>query len=346
MKEWYITKPPTSVSGYEEEVFTDYSAESFEEALSSYVADEVSLFNYDLSEDQKIKAVIQGNTADTQLKSLERQILCPIGTLKSGMYVYFEGSYWLVNGRPGNNKSYEKATLVLCQYQLKWQNSTGKIVERWINATSASKYDIGEDGNKTIITSSNTFTILLPNDDESMDLDEKRVFIDRKQLNPTKVFKLTRSDDVLYDYGKNLGGILNLIANKVEFNPEADNQELRICDYFTPTQQPNPDETTDSFFYIPLISCTQPTIKSGSQRKFTAVFTTKDTGIINTQIVPKWEIKDCDFIDHLKLSYIDNSITVATSNDNLIGKNFRLSLSSENNDSESTSIVVRITSLY
>lgn len=346
MKEWYITKSPTSTSGYESSVFNDYSTESFEEALSSYIADDVSLFNHNLTVEQKIKAVIQGNSADTQLKSLERQILCPIGTLRSGMYVYFEGSYWIVNGRPGNNKSYEKATLALCQYLLKWQNAAGEIIERWINVTSASKYDIGEDGNKVIVNSTNTSTILIPNDVESMELDEKRVFIDRKLINPTKVYKITRNDDVHYDYGEKLGGILNLIANKVAFNPDTDNQELRICDYTTPIPPTNPDETTDSFSYIPLISCTQPTIKSGSQRKFTAVFTTKDTGKINTQIVPKWEIKDCDFIDHLKLSYIDNSITVATSNDNLIGKNFRLSLTSENNDSESTSIVVRITSLY
>lgn len=46
-----------------------------------------------------------------------------------------------------------------------------------------------------------------------------------------------------------MGSLLSFIADKVEFNPNADNQELRICDYNSetplPLTPPDLDETTD-----------------------------------------------------------------------------------------------------
>ena len=122
--------------------------------------------------------------------------------------------------------------MVLCQYLLRWQNSEGKIIERWCNAVSASKYDVGENGNYTITLSSNTYTIFIPGDSECLNLDRKRVFIDKRKINPEKVFKMTRTDDILYDYGDEYhGSVLSFIADKTELNLKTDSQELGICDY-------------------------------------------------------------------------------------------------------------------
>ena len=246
MKEWYLLTPstrPNEIGGYENDAFLDYKEDAFQESLSTDIASTVTLLNHDLSESKQIRCIIQDNIASTQLKSLERTVLAPIGTLQAGMYILFENVYWLITGYPGNNKIFEKATMILCQHKLKWQNKYGKVIERYANFTSASKYDVGENGNEVIILSSNNFTIWIPDDDDSATLDGKRVFIDRNTKKPTKVFKVTRSDDVLYLFGKDHGGILSFIADRDEINYITDNQALGICDYTPPHSTSLPPST-------------------------------------------------------------------------------------------------------
>ena len=181
MKKWYLISnntTPNMIGGFENEGFNQYKNDAFSEVLTTELARTVILCNYDLTEKQEIRCVIQGNSADTYLKSLERTGLFSPGTVKSGMYIYFEDCYWLITGYPSNNGIYEKATMHLCQHKLRWQNKSGTIIERWCNVTSASKYDTGETGNSTIVLSSDNLSLLLPNDFESTKLDGLRVFID------------------------------------------------------------------------------------------------------------------------------------------------------------------------
>lgn len=253
MKDWYLigsNTKPNMIGGYENQGFLDCKDDAFAETLETDIAKTVLLYNHDLSESKEIRAIIQGNTSGTYLTSMERAILVTIGTLHSGDYIFFEDEYWIVDGRPGNNEIYEKATLKECQYKLRWQKNDGTIIERWSNLTSASKYDVGKNGNNTIILSSNNYTVIIPFDDDGMTIDGKRVFIDASKI-PEKVFEITRNDDVLYLHGSH-GGTLSLIANKAEINLETDNQELRLCNYIppstpTPPQPSNPDETADLF---------------------------------------------------------------------------------------------------
>lgn len=252
MKEWYLIgrhTRPNMTGGYENQAFLDNKEDAFAESLETDIAVTVTLFAPDLSKSSKVRCIIQNNTADTLLKSLERTGLFMRGTVRAGMYVFFENRYWLITGYPGTNGIYEKAVMILCQYKLRWQNSGGDIVERWCNGTSASKYDVGENGNNVIRLSTNTFTLLLPDDEETMELDGKRVFIDKRKKNSQKVYKVTRSDDILYDYGDEHGGILSFIADKTTFNPATDNQDLGICGYIKPASAlpcpPVPDEMTD-----------------------------------------------------------------------------------------------------
>ena len=308
MKEWYLNCPsPNITSGYENDALSEYAQDNFTDVLETTFSDTALLFNYSLSESKEIKCVIQGNIANTPLKSMERTILVPIGTLHSGDYIFFEDEYWIVDGRPGNNKSYEKATLKECQYKLRWQKDDGTIIERWVYLTSSSKYDVGENGNNTIVLTSNNYLITIPNDEDSMTLDGKRVFIDLSDI-PEKVFKITRNDDVLFAHGSH-GGTLNLIADKTEFNKETDNQELRLCDYIdspppTPPSEPTiPDETEDLYAKI-TFKGSQELIIGGSDKTLTGSFvdrdgnTTSDIGVWRKPIT----------IDELE-PYVDYTIT-------------------------------------
>ena len=328
MKEWYLTNPkPNITSGYENDALSEYAQDNFTDVLETTFSDTALLFNYSLSESKEIKCVIQGNIANTQLKSMERTILVPIGTLHSGDYVFFEDEYWIVDGRPGNNKSYEKATLKECQYKLRWQKDDGIIIERWVYLTSSSKYDVGENGNNTIVLTSNNYLITIPNDEDSMTLDGKRVFIDLSDI-PEKVFKITRNDDVLFAHGGH-GGTLNLIADKTEFNKETDNQELRLCDYIdsTPTTPPSEPTTPDETEDLSATISGNTNLKVGFSRTYTVNFTDESGNEVDWNDVGfSWNVIS-DFDSGLIEQTISgNAIKLSVDDENLIGGSFILSV--------------------
>ena len=276
MQEWYLMTPetrPNITGGFENDVFLGYKEDAFAEALSTDIAKTVILCNSDMTEIGEIRVIIMDNLANTQLKSMERSVFAVIGTLKAGMYIKLENQYWLISGYPGNNGVCEKATAILCQYELIWQDDDGKIIRRWANFTSASKYDNGRSGNSTIILTSNNFTIWIPEDDDGTTLDGRRVFIDRVKTGqlPIKVFEITRSDDVLYLFGKDHGGILSFIADKDELNKVTDRQDLWICNYKSPTTPTLPPSKPDN----PTTSVTitgGDTLRYGRAKTWTVTF--------------------------------------------------------------------------
>ena len=314
IKEWYLITPntrPNVTSGFGNDAFVDYKDDAFAEVLDTDIADDLILYNYDLSKSVELRGVIQGNIADTQLKSMERTVLVPIGTLHSGDYIFFEDEFWIVDGRPGNNKTYEKATLKECQYKLIWQKNDGTVIERWANFASASKYDVGETNDKTIILTSNNLTIIMPNDKDSMTIDGKRVFIDTSDI-PEKVFKITRNDDVLFAHGSH-GGTLNLIADKTELNLETDRQDLRLCDYIDPTNTPpqNPDETTDLMAVISGNS----NLRVGIQRNYTVTITDIDGNVVQWNDSYSWNVVS-DF--EVGQEVDDNTIKLLVDNEDYV----------------------------
>lgn len=326
MKEWYLIRnntKPNMLGGYENQSFLDYKEDAFSESLETDIASTVLLYNYDLSESIEIRGIIQGNTADTQLKSMERSILVPIGTLKSGDYIFLEDEYWIVDSRPGNNKIYEKATLKECQYKLRWQKDDGCIIERWANITSASKYDVGESKNNTIVLTSNNFTIIIPNDIDSTTIDGKRVFIDSSDI-PKKVFKITRNDDVLFAHGSH-GGTLSLIADKVEFNKDTDNQELRICDYIdvsNPSTPLPPSENIDETTVLNASISGNKNLKIGIPRTYTATLSDKDGESVDwDDTLYSWNIVS-DF--DVEQTVNKNKINLIIDNEDFVGSSFLL----------------------
>lgn len=245
--------------------------------------------------------------------------------IKIGEYLHDrkDDTYWLIYNSFNVNDVHHEGKMIQCNYLLRWQLASGEIIERYSNIVSASKYDVGETGNSTLVLSSNNYTILIGYCDEGFELEGKRVFIDMKPTNPTKVFKITRSDDVLYNSG-NMGSLLSFIADKVEFNPNADNQKLRICDYNNNTPLPpapsEPNETTD----LRCVITGNTNLKNGYYRKLTATFTDKDGNSVDWQEVNyQWNVKS-DF--DIKQSISDNKITVSVNDENLIGGSFFVSV--------------------
>lgn len=324
MKEWYLTDnyKPTVTSDYESDAISEFAESNFTDVTETDFADRALLCNSDLSDRKEIRCIIQGNSADTQLKSMERIGLFPIGTVKAGMYIFFDDCYWIIDGYPSNNKSYEKATMKLCQYKLKWQNSNGDVVERWGNFTSASKYDDGEVAGQTIILSSDNLTVVLPDDEEVLYLGGKRVFIDKRPV-PEKVYKLTRSDDVLYDF-QGHGGVLSFIADKTELDTTRDNQELGICDYISHTTPPEEDDkTTISSGTITGAISGNKNLKVGIDRTYAASLVDEDGYAVEWSDEFSWNIiSDFDVIS----SHTGNLITLSVEDEMFVGDSFILQI--------------------
>ena len=246
--------------------------------------------------------------------------------VKIGDYIHDtkDDTYWLVYTAFNVNDIEYTGKLIQCNYLLKWQLSDGKIVQRWANIVSASKYDTGENGNSTIVLSSNNFTILMGYCDEALELEEKRVFIDIRKV-PKKVFKITRGDDVLYNAG-NIGMLLSFIADKTEFNKDKDNQELRICDYVSnstppaPSKPSTPDETADLNANI----SGSTNLKVGFSRTYTATLSDKDGNAVQWDDTKySWNVvSDFDVVQTVS----ENAIKLSVDDEELIDSSFLLQI--------------------
>ena len=82
MQEWYLMTPetrPNITGGFENESHVNYKKDAFDESLQTDIATTVTLFKSNLTDGKSVRCIIQGNIADTQLKSFERIGLFQIG---------------------------------------------------------------------------------------------------------------------------------------------------------------------------------------------------------------------------------------------------------------------------
>jgi len=162
-----------------------------------------------------------------------------------------------------------------------------------------------------------------------------------KPSNPTKVFKITRSDDVIYN-ASGFGYLLSFIADKTEFNPDTDNQELRICNYMesstpAPPSPSNPDETTVS---ITAVIQGKKELKCGFSRSYTAVLSNEDGNTIDWDNVKYgWKIVS-DF--DVRQTVNGKEIELIIDNDSLIGESFLLQIVKFDNSSVITEIEITV----
>lgn len=341
MKDWYLNTPtPNVTSGYENDVLSEYAQNNFADILLTDIADTVFLYNTSLTTEAQIKAIIQGSTQNSQLKNSEGTMLVPIGTCESGMYISFDGYFWLIKSQPRNNKCYEKVIIEQCNYLLKWQNASGSIIERYCIESRVST--VGVDDNKVIQIGKSQSKLLLPCDSETIKLRvEKRFYIDNNTENPTP-YEITLANTT--SYVKNGHGYLEFIVTETATIPGTDRPDLMLCNYISPPTPPNPEPTTKA--YVASISYTQPEVSAGSKfgRKFTAVF--KDTnGNVVTTLTPKWTITS-NFMDKLTVTESSNYIQIVVMDVKLIDKTFSLKLEATDDSAEPIEMSILITSIY
>lgn len=355
-QEWYLMDTDhDTVSGFESDDFESLAADAFMESLETSLGVDVEVCNYDLSIREPRRVIMEGNLQDTKLNSLNRRMLAPIGTCSAGQYVYYKNRYWLIVGLVDDNSIYEKAVLALCNYNLTWQNDNGDIIQRWASVASASQYNNGETREQQFIfVRSDQLMILTPDDDESISIKHgQRFIIDsrcrvyEKQFSPDVTvdtskllitYELTRMDNVVYNYQIS-GHCEFMVTQDEKHNKDGyyviDGEGYWLCDAIVKKEEDTAPlscsiDCVDNFVYVGL----EPSV-------FVARFI-DPSGDEESGITPVWEIT-CDFADSLNIEYLDNSVSISTTNRKLINKSFELSLSAPGYDK--STIVVKIKSL-
>ena len=255
---------------------------------------------------------------DTDNNTFKKKIKSrPSDKFNLGDYIEWNNQIWLVTLVDTDDKTYHSGYMYLCTVPLRWQNSEGKIIERYVYAEDFTKYSNGVTGNNTITIGDNQYGLTLPVDDETKKLKRDMRFpMDFDDSEQPDIYKLTNRKVKLSDnqyFGR--GGTMIVTMSFDAFNPNddkkvtlEDGQEVWICNYNNshtplPPTPPEPDETTD----LRCVISGNANLKNGYTRIYTAIFTDKDDNPINWEKVNyKWNVvSDFEIVKYTHENKID-----------------------------------------
>ena len=279
--------------------------------------------------------IIKDTDGNTFKKKIKSKNSTPFNL---GDYIEWNNQIWLVTLLDSDDKTYHSGYMYLCTVPLRWQNSEGKIIERYVYSEDFTKYSSGITGNNTITIGDNQYGLTLPIDSETRKLARDMRFpIDFEDAEKPDIYKLTNRKVNLNNneyFGR--GGTMILTMSYDAFNAEEDKRvvmdngkEVWVCNYTevstpTPPSEPTiPDETED-------LSATisgNVNLKVGFSRTYTVNFTDKSGNEVNWNDVGfSWNIVS-DFDSGLiKKTANENTIKLSVDDENLIGGSFILSV--------------------
>ena len=268
---------------------------------------------------------------DTDNNTFKKKIKSrPYEPFNLGDYIEWNNQIWLVTLVDTDDKTYHSGYMYLCTVPLRWQNSEGRVIERYVYAEDFTKYSNGVTGNNTITIGDNQYGLTLPVDEETKKLKRDMRFpMDFDDSEQPDIYKLTNRKVKLSDnqyFGR--GGTMIVTMSFDAFNPNDDKkvlmdngQEVWICNYnnshspLSPTPS-EPNETTD----LRCVISGNKNLKNGYRRTYTVTFTDKDGNSVDWKNVNyQWNIaSDFDIKQYIN----DNQITVSVNDENLIGGSF------------------------
>ena len=274
-----------------------------------------------------------GNTFKKKIKSKHSE------PFNLGDYIEWNGQFWIVTLLDTDDKTYHSGYMYLCTVPLRWQNSEGKIIERYVYSEDFTKYSSGTTGNNTITIGDNQYGLTLPIDSETRKLvRDMRFPIDFEDAEKPDIYKLTNRKVNLNNneyFGR--GGTMVLTMSYDAFNADEDKRvvmdngkEVWVCNYTevssptTPPSEPTtPDETEDLSATISGTS----NLKVGFSRTYTVNFTDESGNEVDWNDVGfSWNVIS-DFDSGLIEQTISgNTIKLSVDDENLIGGSFILSV--------------------
>lgn len=281
-----------------------------------------------------------GNTFKKKIKAR------PSTPFNLGDYIEWNGQIWLITLLDTNEKTYHSGYMYLCTVPLRWQNSEGKIIERYAYSEDFTKYSSGTTGNNTITIGDNQYGLTLPIDSETRKLKRDMRFpIDFEDAEQPDIYELTNRKVNLNNneyFGR--GGTMVVTMSYDAFNKDKDKRvvmengnEVWICDYNkvntdsdspdtpTPSTPPsNPYKTT----VLNTVISGNKNLKVGFIRTYIADITDLDGNSVMWDNTYSWNVVS-DF--DVKQIVNGNKIKLLVEDESLIGLSFALQLLDKNN---------------
>ena len=274
--------------------------------------------------------IIKDTDGNTFKKKIKSKNSAPFNL---GDYIEWNNQIWLITLLDTDDKTYHSGYMYLCTVPLRWQNSEGKIIERYVYSEDFTKYSSGITGNNTITIGDNQYGLTLPIDSETRKLARDMRFpIDFEDAEKPDIYKLTNRKVNLNNneyFGR--GGTMVLTMSYDAFNADEDKRvvmdngkEVWVCNYTevstpTPPSEPTtPDETED---LSATISGTT-NLRIGVTRNYTATLSDKDGNAVqwnDTEYV--WHVAS-DF--DVKQSVTENKISLTVEDEDFIDSSFIL----------------------
>lgn len=269
--------------------------------------------------------IIKDTDGNTFKKKIKAKHSTPFNL---GDYIEWNNQIWLVTLLDPNEKTYHSGYMYLCTVPLRWQNSEGKIIERYAYSEDFTKYSTGVTGNNTIQIGENQYGLTLPIDSETRKLRRDLRFpIDFDDAEQPDVYDLTNRKVNLNNneyFGR--GGTMVVTMSFGAFNATndkritlEDGKEVWICDYKevsdnvnpTPSDPENPNETTDSW-YMKLSYSTLKIKPLNKKCTITAHLYNNDNNEITEDIEYEWTVTS-NIDKYLTYSIDGNTLVISLS---------------------------------
>ena len=296
--------------------------------------------------------IIKDTDGNTFKKKIKSKHSTPFNL---GDYIEWNNQIWLVTLLDPNEKTYHSGYMYLCTVPLRWQNSEGKIIERYAYSEDFTKYSTGVTGNNTIQIGENQYGLTLPIDSETKKLRRDLRFpIDFDDAEQPDVYDLTNRKVNLNNneyFGR--GGIMVVTMSFGAFNATndkkvtlEDGKEVWICDYKevndTPSDPTTPPENPDEMTDLRVVISGNKNLKVGFSRTYTVTFTDSDDNAVE-DVDFEWLV-DSDF--DVKQTVNGNEIELLVEDEDLIGETFTLSVTAIKNAVVTESIEITVVEAF
>lgn len=274
--------------------------------------------------------------------------------IRIGDYVTWHGHHWIIDAVDPDHKTWYMGHMVLCTVCLRWQNDKGEIIERWGYSDDASKFADGTTRATNVETTSSTYSIYLPVDDETKVFRwDRRVAIDIDGVEPPEVYKVINRKVLISDHSYfDNGGLIFLTFEHCEFNAETDKKvdlpdgtSAWVCNFNPVNKPPVIDENSN---VNAVIEYTSEVINIGTiGRKFYAVF--KDVyGNTLDGYKPKWSyVTSMEFESReLIVETSDDCISFKVMSEDYLDETIELTLTDENNEAAPCRLTLRVATVF
>lgn len=249
-----------------------------------------------------------------------------------GSIMEWSNSHWLITERDADDEITVRGKIQICQKEIKWQDDlTGDIVARW--ATVEKPYYSNLKENNYIAYSTREFRIQMPFDEYSSRLNiDKRLMLEIVNNEP-KTYRITSVDQMTgrIDYNNAQIGFLSFNVEQDLYNPETDNEELMICDYFIPKKQDDGENLVITFNGSNQIN------SGGLGKTFYAELGEFDTSETQWELILEQGVNSVNFENGLKTETGSKCKVICENNDSLIGTT--IELKAKLNEKESSVIL-------